>query len=358
MGAIKLASTAQRVVRTAFQKSGDVHVPIARVKPLLKILLMNKVDPRALLKGTDLNLHDFSQTDSTISLAQYKQLVVNARCLSPHHPFSIYLGEQSFLHHDGLLAARIMSSESVEEAMNLLTKYQPLFSQVIGFSFETLDNGDGVLTLTPVEDLGEALPYFVEFTYSVIYSLGRFFLGGMDLDMNDKTAQLHFSYGRPDVLDAYEEFFSVPLIFDQPENRIIISKALLKQPLVFHNKDSAQLNEQTCQERLNEVCTDNSVMDQVTFLIRRDIFKNVCLDTLASELCMSPRTLRRHLQSHDTSYKALLEEERKRVALAQIRKPDVSIEELALSLGYCDTSSFSRAFKRWYGLSPKHFKPN
>jgi AraC-like DNA-binding protein len=73
---------------------------------------------------------------------------------------------------------------------------------------------------------------------------------------------------------------------------------------------------------------------------------------------MSPRTLRRHLQSHETSYKELLEEERKRVALAHIRKQDISIETLAESLGYSDASSFSRAFKRWYGLSPKNFKPN
>ena len=131
----------------------------------------------------------------------------------------------------------------------------------------------------------------------------------------------------------------------------------MKQPLVFSNKDSAELSEQTCQDRLNEICPDNTVLDRVKFLIRKGIFSNLSLDHLAEELCISPRTLRRHLQSHKTSYKELLEDERKRVSLIQIRKPDVSIEDLAMSLGYSDASSFSRAFKRWYGLSPKNFKP-
>ncbi len=356
MGAEKIARTGLRTLRREYQASGEVYIPIARVKPLIKILLMNKVDLRALLKDTQLKLQDFTETELRLNLRQYKQLIINARRLLPHHPFSLYLGEQSFLHHDGLLAARIMSSENVQQAMELLTKYQPLFTQILGFKFEMHKAGFGILTLTPQEDLGEALPYFIEFTCSVIYSLGRFFLGGGDLDEHDNAAQIHFSYERPKVLEAYEEFFSIPLFFNQDQNRIVLPEALLKQPLVFYNKDSAQLNEQTCQERLSEVCPDNTVLDRVKFVIRRDIFQELSLDILASELCMSPRTLRRHLQSHETSYKELLEDERKRVALVQVRKPDVSIEALAESLGYSDASSFSRAFKRWYGLSPKNFR--
>ncbi|KZZ39087.1 MULTISPECIES: AraC family transcriptional regulator [unclassified Oleiphilus] len=358
MGALNIAKIGHRNLRTEYQTSGEVFIPIARVKPLVKILMMNKVDLRSLLKDTGLQFQDLSETDQTINFLQYKQLIINARRLLPHHPFALYLGEQSFLHHDGLLAARIMSSENVQQAMELLTKYQPLFTQILGFKFEMQKSGLGVLTLTPKQDLGDALPYFMEFTCSVIYSLGRFFMGGVELDDHDKAGQIHFSFDQPKVIEAYDEFFSVPVFFNQDQNRIVLSEALLKQPLVFYNKDSAQLNEQCCQERLSEVCPDNTVLDRVKFIIRRDIFQELSLDTLASELCMSPRTLRRHLQSHETSYKELLEEERKRVALAHIRKQDISIETLAESLGYSDASSFSRAFKRWYGLSPKNFKPN
>jgi AraC-like DNA-binding protein len=355
MSAAKTALVHPQTHGTEGHASGEMFIPISRVKPLVKILLMNKVDLQALLSGTGLQLHDFSAMDKTIDFEQYKQLVVNALRLLPDHPFSIYLGEQSFLHHDGLLAARIMSSENVEQAMVLLTRYQPLFTRILGFDFEI--RGDvGVLTLTPQQDIGEALPYFIEFTCSVIYSLGRFFMGGVDLDDHEHAAQIHFSYSKPNVIEAYDEFFSIPLVYDQPHNQIILSRALLKQPLVFFNKDTAEIKEQTCQERLNEIRPDNSILDRVKFLIKRDIFSHLTLDHLAEEMCISPRTLRRHLQTCNTSYKELLEEERKRVSLIQVRKPDVSIEELALNLGYSDTSSFSRAFKRWYGLSPKNFK--
>ncbi|WP_156499332.1 AraC family transcriptional regulator ligand-binding domain-containing protein, partial [Oleiphilus sp. HI0061] len=141
MGALNIAKIGHRNLRTEYQTSGEVFIPIARVKPLVKILMMNKVDLRSLLKDTGLQFQDLSETDQTINFLQYKQLIINARRLLPHHPFALYLGEQSFLHHDGVLAARIMSSENVQQAMELLTKYQPLFTQILGFKFEMQKSG-------------------------------------------------------------------------------------------------------------------------------------------------------------------------------------------------------------------------
>ncbi|MFT5760565.1 MAG: AraC-like DNA-binding protein [Oleiphilaceae bacterium] len=334
----------------------QVYIPIARIKPLIKILVMNKVNLNALLANTDISLQDFTATDKTIAFEQYQQLIINARNLSADSIFALRLGEQSFLHHDGLLAARIMSSENVGQAMELLTRYQPLFTQILLFDFELNDSGDGVLTLTPHFELGESLPYFIEYTCSVIYSLGRFFLGGIDLGHHGINATIRLSYPEPSSRDEFDAFFSLPVNFNQITNQLILSKKLLAQPLIFSNKDSAQYNDQICQAKVTEISPDNTILDRVRFLIHRQIFSELSLDLLANELCISPRTLRRQLQESNTSYKMLLESERKRVALSQIKKTEVTIEELAEKLGYSDASSFSRAFKRWYGVSPKHYK--
>jgi len=333
----------------------QVYIPISRIKPLIKILVMNKVNLNSLLANTSIDLQDFTATDKTISFDQYQQLIINARNLSTDSIFALRLGEQSFLHHDGLLAARIMSSETVGQAMELLTRYQPLFTQFLLFDFELIENGDGVLTLTPHFELGESLPYFIEYTCSVIYSLGRFFLGGIDLGHNGINATIRLSYPEPSMREEFEAFFSIPVKFNQTTNQLILSKKLLSQSLIFSNKDSAQYNDQICRARVTEISPDNTILDRVRFLIHRQIFSELSLDLLASQLCISPRTLRRQLQDNNTSYKTLLESERKRVALSQIKKSEISVEELAEKLGYSDASSFSRAFKRWYGVSPKHY---
>jgi len=38
-----------------------------------------------------------------------------------------------------------------------------------------------------------------------------------------------------------------------------------------------------------------------------------------------------------------------------MRKKQLSVSEVAYLLGYTDVSSFSRAFKRWAGVSPRSY---
>ena len=46
-----------------------------------------------------------------------------------------------------------------------------------------------------------------------------------------------------------------------------------------------------------------------------------------------------------------------RVALARsyVAERRLSITEIAFVLGFADTSTFSRAFKRWTGMSPRDY---
>ena len=336
-----------------FHAKEQAFLSLTLVKPLIKILMLDRVSLVDLLDGVGIFLEDFTRPDKKISTYQYHHLVANACRLSKDTSFAWRLGEQSCLHHDGLLAARIMSSDNVEQAMELLTRYQPLFTQNLKFEFSVDSNG-GILTVFPICDLKKALPYFIEYTYSVIYSLGRFFLGG--ISFTPDMAEFHVTYPEPGSSDFYQEHLSIPILFNESANRIVFSRSLLDMSLVFSNRESAQKRDRICQARVSEIAPVNTVQDRVKFIIHRHLRANLSLEQVAERLFISPRTLRRHLQIQGTSYKALVEAERKRLALSQINKPEISIENLARDLGYGDASSFSRAFKRWYGVSPKAYR--
>uniref|UniRef100_UPI00260D01D3 helix-turn-helix domain-containing protein n=1 Tax=uncultured Alcanivorax sp. TaxID=191215 RepID=UPI00260D01D3 len=49
-------------------------------------------------------------------------------------------------------------------------------------------------------------------------------------------------------------------------------------------------------------------------------------------------------------------EERYRQAQRLLEKPDLSISEVAYTLGYSDVANFSKAFKRWSGVTPKRYR--
>ena len=99
---------------------------------------------------------------------------------------------------------------------------------------------------------------------------------------------------------------------------------------------------------LKQLASDTEVINKVKHAMKNLPFNQVSLESVSGRLCMSPRTLRRHLQTLGVSFKTLLENERRNIATKRLDKKDISLDQLAELLGYNSTSSFSRAFKRWY----------
>lgn len=82
-------------------------------------------------------------------------------------------------------------------------------------------------------------------------------------------------------------------------------------------------------------------------------------DHLASEIGMSSRTMRRRLADEATSFQQLLDDCRMRQAMLEFQsRPEASIADIALRLGYAEHSTFTRAFTRWAGVPPQRFRAN
>jgi AraC-like DNA-binding protein len=73
---------------------------------------------------------------------------------------------------------------------------------------------------------------------------------------------------------------------------------------------------------------------------------------IATLLNLSVRALRRELAASGKTYKDMLDDTRREWALAYLGKPHGAIDAAAYLLGYSSTAGFSRAFRRWTGLSP------
>lgn len=77
---------------------------------------------------------------------------------------------------------------------------------------------------------------------------------------------------------------------------------------------------------------------------------------IADLVGLSKRTLNRRLSDMDTSIKAELDLLRRKQAEAELRNTDFSVAKIGLSVGYPDATVFTRAFKRWTGMTPKQYR--
>ena len=77
---------------------------------------------------------------------------------------------------------------------------------------------------------------------------------------------------------------------------------------------------------------------------------------MATVAHLSVRSLQRKLRSEQTSFNELLTGIRKQLSLTYIRQPRHGISEIAYLLGFANHSSFSRAFKQWFDVTPTDYR--
>jgi len=118
------------------------------------------------------------------------------------------------------------------------------------------------------------------------------------------------------------------------------------------NPALAKLNDQYIIRHLAELDKNNLVQRVKGAIIDMLPTGGVCDEKVARKLNMSTRSLQRNLQGKQTSFGKLLEEVRSELADHYIDDISVSLTEVAFICGYSVYSFFSRAYKRWTGVSP------
>ena len=80
------------------------------------------------------------------------------------------------------------------------------------------------------------------------------------------------------------------------------------------------------------------------------------LQILADHFHSSPRSIQRKLAAEGTSYKDLLDDVRKNMAIEYLKTTSLPLTEIAVRLGYSEAPNFINAFKRWTGKTPGEFR--
>ncbi len=162
----------------------------------------------------------------------------------------------------------------------------------------------------------------------------------------------------PENMDAYEEFFGVPIALG-PVHRMEFSAIDVHRPLVTANDAMWQVFEPALRKRLRDMEAAASAQDRVSAaLIELLPAGEDSIEAAARELAVSVRTLQRQLQAEGTSFQPILSATRERLALHYIQQGHLSNAEIAFLLGYGDVRSFRRAFRSWTGMSPKEARTN
>ncbi|MCR9103985.1 MAG: AraC family transcriptional regulator [Gammaproteobacteria bacterium] len=185
----------------------------------------------------------------------------------------------------------------------------------------------------------------------------RFFgwLCGRPLELQ----RVDFTGAEPERREKYEKLFGCPLYFNQSNDLLYFDSACLNWPVV-HTEHSLREFLRTAPYQLLLMENDpegNNLSAQVKAMIGHDFSEGFPgFETISSALNMSAPTLRRRLKREGTTFQQLKDEARCEAAMLCLDRPELSINEVALHMGFTDPSAFHRSFKKWTGQTPGQYR--
>lgn len=168
---------------------------------------------------------------------------------------------------------------------------------------------------------------------------------------------IELAHPEPVYADEYRRLFGGEIGFDAAITRVAFDNRYLSHPIPRRNPYiySAVL------KQVNTILARWQPQKSFSRKVRRMISRQMATDrinadTLAQQCHMSRQTLYRRLKKEGIGFHELVEEVRKDKALRYVAGNQYALGEIAFLLGFSELSAFSRAFKRWTGMAPAHYR--
>nr|WP_261983278.1 AraC family transcriptional regulator [Pseudomonas aeruginosa] len=325
-------------------------VPVAYAEALLDLVAEYGVSRQALFDAARVRPEVLDSPNGRLSFLDFNQLTYSAQALCGEPALGLVLGQRLNVSAHGILGYAVLSSANLGKAIQFALKYY----RVLGLAYElelVLDDGRAELRAVESMPLGAASVFAAEGLMATLYSIACFLVGEPLQDV-----RVGFAYPPPAHARRYAEVFGVAAEFEQPWHWLSMPSEYLERPMALANPATVQMCEQQCEALLATLDVQEGLLTRVRRLLLARPGDFPDLEQAARELHTSGRSLRRHLSSLGTTYQQVLDDVRKRLALQYLTTTQLPLYEIALLLGFNDSSNFRRAFRKWPGKLPSAYR--
>lgn len=245
----------------------------------------------------------------------------------------------------------LQSSATLREALNHLQKYQRLISD--GGRFQLL-SGEQASWIVYHPRQGELAfsPHQIEAVLAAVVSFTRWITAS---SVPPLLAQC--SHSQLGESADYQSVFACPLLFEQAFSGLLLSNTVLDQALPQADAQLAQLHERYAAVQLGSLSETATALPQLRLWLQSQLNGSVpTRASTAKALNLSERTLSRRLKAQGSSFEQVLDEVRQSAALNAVGHTTRGLSDIAQSLGFAESSTFYRAFRRWTGDTPARWR--
>ena len=324
--------------------------PIAIGHVMVNFAARHGIDAATCLLGTGIAEAQLHDPEALVAREQEMRLIENLMLALPHVPaLGFELGLQYNVATFGIWGFVMRISRNLREAVQSALRYLPLSTAYCDLSAFTDEDEFGI-TADP-SSLPQHLRQFLleRDTATAVNLVRELGLSGV------RVQRLEFRGRPPDYAARIEALCGIAPHYGSARNAIVVRRQDAEMPLPMYDAHLVRLLEDQCRAQL-ERRQVAGVAGQVRTLLLGPLGLMASIDDVARAMAMAPRSLRRRLEEEGSSFRGLVEAERRQLASHLLQGTEMKIDEMALHLGYGDTASFTRAFRRWFDQAPGEYR--
>jgi len=154
-----------------------------------------------------------------------------------------------------------------------------------------------------------------------------------------------------------ERIFNTTVHYDQPCTALHFDASWLRLPVMQDASSLRDFLRETPHNLLVRYRDNSCLAERIRLHLRAHLDDELpSLEQMAQLLRLTPQTLRRRLRDEGRGYQSIKDSLRRDVAIDMLERSDLTLQDVALRLGFSEPSTFHRAFKKWTGVAPGEYR--
>ncbi|WP_275257394.1 AraC family transcriptional regulator [Citrobacter koseri] len=281
-----------------------------------------------------------------LSYKQFANLLQELAITTNNMSFGMQLASHQKLLALGPMRYLAITAPSIPRAIKVLLDYHHLYSDATKFNYEL---NDDYFTVEMLFNSIIATPQATEKALLHAKLLVEELSGKIC-----RPEKVMFRHAPQGTTWSYHKYFDTTVSFKNSRNAIFFNLKDIEAPAISSDPILHDMVNFYFTSHKNTKTNEFQLKTfDISNVMRPFLAHNRCtIELVSRELGVSTRTLQRSLERNGATFEQCLDSLRKDIAEELVLKTRMSIDDISKEVGYRQSTSFCRAYKRWFGCSP------
>ena len=294
---------------------------------------------------TGLTLDDVRDPHTLTSIGQYLIACENIVAAGAEFADAFAIGSRLHLSAYGMYGYALMCSPTMRDFFDFAVRYQPLATPTVRLQWRV----EGDVAIWQFREIYRDMMSDDVRTFLVRQQMKMTFTHIRDTAGTDNlpVRALFAIAGRCACGGRTRAELSCPCLYAEAANELHYPIGILDRTPELGNRLTRTMLEETCERLIGQSRISSGLSGEVYQLLLSAPSQFPSMTAIAAQLGLQERTLRRRLAAEDTSYGAIVDDVRRKLAMEYLQTTRMSVDDVAWKVGFSDSANLRRAIRRW-----------